>query len=90
MQESVAWAQAVPPTAARGHEMLEELQARLQPAERQYREEALMQAHGFIDVAARARGLPAPAWKSFPRKRRTDRRRIDIEVRLGVAFVPGP
>jgi hypothetical protein len=70
--------------------MVDELRAKLQPAERRYREEALMQAQGFIDVAARAGGLAAPAWKSFPRKRRIDRRRIDIEVHRGVAFVPGP
>lgn len=86
-EESVPWAQSSPPTASDGHRMLEELAARLTPAELQARQDGFAQAHDFINRAAQAGGV-GPVKKSFPRKPVRGGIRVDIEVQKGMAFVP--
>jgi hypothetical protein len=67
--------------------MLNDLYDRLTEVERRFREEAFIEAHDYVDVAAAAGGVGFIK-KSFPRKPRRDHRRIDIEVQKGLAFVP--
>jgi len=84
---SVSWAQEDPPTASQGHAMLDELRERLGQAARRCREDAFRRAHQHIDRAARAGGIPFSK-RSFMVGPRPDRRRVDIEVQKGIAFVP--
>ena len=78
-----------PPTQADGHRFLDELYAKLTPAEQRHREEAFEAAHLQVDRAAAVGGMPFSK-KSFPKPARSDGRRVDIEVQKGVAFVPEP
>ena len=91
VQESVAWAQAAPPTAVRGHEMLDELQSCLTPAEAKYRWDAFQQAHRSVGAAAKAGGIHVvncPVMRSYPLPARKDHRRVDIVVHRGVHSSP--
>ncbi len=88
IEESIPWAQAAPPTVTDGHGMLNDLRARLISSEQQYRELAFTQAREFVDRAGHTRGVSAPVKKSFPYPPRRDRRRVDVEVIKGLAFVP--
>lgn len=88
MQESVAWAQTFPPTAARGHEMLEELRSRLPPSEQRLRARAFELAHRFVDQSAAAGGAWAWTGKVYPPHVKRDGPHVDVEVIAGVAFVP--
>ena len=87
IEESVPWAQMFPPTESEGHRILDVLHDRLTPAEQRYREQAFEQAHQLVRrAAATIGGMPVDK-KSFPFPPRRDRRRVDVEVQLGIAFV---
>jgi hypothetical protein len=70
--------------------MLEDLMAKLEPKEVEYRVEAFDRAHVGIDRASEIGGIPQdgryPASKSYPQPPRSDGRRVDIEVWAGRAF----
>jgi hypothetical protein len=88
LEKSVSWAQRFPPSVAQGHQMLDELRSRLSPWEQRLRALAFDLAHRFVDQAAAAGGAWSRISKSFPPNLRRDAPRVDIEVILGVAFVP--
>jgi len=85
VQKSVAWAQETAPTITDAHGMLDQLAAKLTPAELKDRELLIQQAHAFVDNAGRCGGVDAPVMKSWLKRRDI---RIDLEVRVGRAFVP--
>jgi hypothetical protein len=88
IEESEPWAQDAPLPARDAHDLLSRLAAKLNPAERRHREKAFEDAHGYVTGAATRGGADAPVKKSFPYPPRADHRRVDIEVRVGRAFVP--
>jgi hypothetical protein len=90
VEESVPWNADEPPSGDDGHAMLDELNGKLTPAEQGHREEAFRQAHMFVSRAERAGGVDAPYKRSFFPRPRSGRRRVDIEVLTGRAFVPTP
>src|SRR5260370_32567867 len=85
-EESVPWTQTSAPTVADVLRILDELEAKLTPAEKKYREEAFGQARAFVRNVP-APGLSARTSKSFPRNTAGDIR-VDIEVIAGLACVP--
>ncbi len=71
--------------------MLKQLREKLRPAERNRRDGAFQEAHSYVEQAADAGGVwvsHRPLKKSFPVRPRRDRRRVDVEVLRGRAFVP--
>jgi len=71
--------------------MLADLHDRLLPGEQEHREAAFSEARDFIARVSREGGVHAAraaVQKSFPVKPRPDKRRVDIEVHKGTAFVP--
>ena len=86
MEKSVAWNRMEPPRRSEGHRFLNDLHDRLSPSERRYRTLAFEQAHRHIDRAALAGGMPDK--KSFPLCPRPDRRRVDVAIEKGIAFIP--
>lgn len=90
INDSGAWAQALPLTAADGQAMLRRLQARLPPRELGMRLQTIVAAHGFIDRCEAVGGVPAQVRRSFNVSGDRQNRRVDIEVVSGVAFVPPP
>jgi hypothetical protein len=87
VEESVSWAQEHPPTEREGLQMLEQLAAKLKPSEFRDREAAFAKAGAFIRRSAQRNGADAPVVKSWNTK---GDMRVDIEIRLGKAFVPDP
>src|SRR5260370_17815767 len=65
-EESVPWTQTSAPTVSDVLRILDELEAKLTPAEKKYREEAFGQARAFVRNVP-APGLSARTSKSFPR-----------------------
>lgn len=89
VEESVPWKELEPPTESMGHKMLDQLWGTLVPAERQYRELVFEQAHRFVTQAAGGGGVSSPTRKTFlVRPITPEKRRVDIEVHKGRAFVP--
>jgi hypothetical protein len=86
----VPWDQDTPPTDLEGYQMLDELHAKLTPAEQRERERAFAEARSYIAQVAAAGGASTPprVSKSFPRKALKGGIRVDIEVLAGMAFVP--
>ncbi len=74
------------PRRSEGHRFLNDLRELLSPAEQQHRTLAFEQAHRHIDRAALAGGMPDK--KSFPLCPRPDRRRVDVAIEKGIAFIP--
>jgi hypothetical protein len=87
IEESESWAQDTPLLLSHGHQKLNDLHGRLQPAEQRYREEAFAEARAYVDRVAEAGGARPGTSKSFPLRPRRDHRRVDIEVHKGLAFV---
>lgn len=87
IEESEAWAQDVPLPVEEGHERLDVLREKLAPREQEMRADAFVSAHEFIDRAARDGGATAGTSKSYPTRPRRDKRRVDVVVIKGVAFV---
>lgn len=87
IEESVPWAQEEPPTADKGHSMLNQLGAKLSDVERALRDLAFERAHKHVDDLAKAGGKDAVHKASFPMPARRDGRRVDIEILSGKAFV---
>lgn len=91
MEESVRWELDLPPAAAQGHGMLQDLSGKLEKRERELRGVAFEQAHRFVDHSAELGGIPTdgryPARKSYPQPPRPDARRVDVEIHAGKAFV---
>ena len=87
VEKSVAWSQPLPPTVQDGYNFLDQLKAKLTPAEAASRSDGLSQASLFIMRAGSAGGVDAPVSRSFPKGSPC---RIDIEVIKGRAFVPTP
>jgi len=90
INESEAWAQALPVTAADGKSMLRRLQARLPARELGMRLQAIVAANAFIDRCEVVGGVLAQVRRSFNVSGDRQNRRVDIEVISGVAFVPPP
>ena len=88
VEESIPWTRGTPPNASEGHDMLNELHARLTPLEQRSREVTFTKAHEFIDRVAKVGGAHHPVKKTFLVSPGRDNRRIDIEVIIGLAFVP--
>lgn len=84
-EQSVSWAQDLPPTTTDGHRMLDKLYNQLTASEQRDRDDAFRLAHNFVDAAGAKGGVDAPVSKSFPRGQTI---RVDIEVNKGRAFVP--
>lgn len=90
IQESESWAQQEPLAAIDGHNLLDALCQKLAPADRDLREQAFAQAHGFVDESLRAGGI-GPTKQTFPRGKISAKNgRVDIEVHKGLAFVATP
>ena len=90
-EESVPWAQMVPPPESEGHDMLNLLWGRLSAREQRCRKQVFDQVHIFITKVAAAGGLwaePRPVKKSFLVHPPSFGRRIDVDVEKGCAFVP--
>ena len=69
--------------------MLDKLWGKLLPAEQRYRESAFEQAHRFVKEAAGGGGVSSPIRKTFlVRPLTPEKRRVDIEVHKGRAFLP--
>lgn len=90
IDDSEAWAQALPLTAVDGKAMLRRLQARLPPRELGMRLQAMVAANAFIDRCEVVGGVPAQVRRSFNVSGDRQNRRVDIEIISGVAFVPPP
>jgi hypothetical protein len=89
VNDSEAWAQALPLEARGGRAKLLALQARLSNREYLLRLKAIADANAFINKCEVAGGVSAQVSKSCMVS--GDRsRRVDIEVISGVAFVPSP
>jgi hypothetical protein len=87
IEESESWTQDNPLLLSNGHQKLNILHDKLNPAEQGYRQQAFAQAGEFMERAADAGGAGSGTRKSFPQRPRRDQRRIDIEVIKGLAFV---
>ncbi|MBN1463997.1 MAG: hypothetical protein JW922_10040 [Paludibacteraceae bacterium] len=87
LEESQSWAQEEPPTKTDGLNMLQKLMNKLSKKDREIRRKPCEKAKKFIENAAENGGVDATVFKSFYVKD-TDKERIDIEVRQGIAFVP--
>ncbi len=87
LEESEFWAQEEPPTKTDGLNMLQQLMNELSKKDREIRRKPFEKAKKFIENAAEYGGIDATVFKSFYVKD-TDKERIDIEVRQGIAFVP--
>src|SRR6266404_1737489 len=86
-EESEAWARETPPTESEMLENCDRLENKLTEREKKEREQPLEEIRQFIQVAARAGGISAPASKSF-KKRGSKDIRVDLEVIKGMACVP--
>ncbi len=87
LEESESWAQEEPPTKTEGINMLQSLMRKLSKKDRELRKIPYNKAVKFIENAAENGGVYATVFKSFYIKD-TEKERIDIEVRQGIAFVP--
>lgn len=87
IEKSESWGREHPLPVAEGRRMLQGLKSRLSAPEQHFRERAFEQADDFIGRASIAGGVMAPMKKSYPTPPRPDRRRVDIEVLKGLAFV---
>lgn len=83
------WAQDMPKTAASALEDISELCEECTHEQRARREVAFAQARRFIEQARAGNGI-GPTSESFPRKNRGQEptARVDIEVKVGLAFTP--
>lgn len=88
IEESESWAQNNPLTAVAGHRLLDALYEKLTVADQEVRQTAFTEARIFIEAARRANGI-GPIRKSFPKNPNPHKERVDVEVRKGLAFVPG-
>ena len=86
LEESEIWAQEEPPTKTDGLNMLQKLMNKLSKKDREIRQKPYKKAVRFIENAAEKGGLDATVFKSFYVKD-TQKERLDIEVRQGIAFV---
>ncbi len=87
LEASEAWAQDEPPTKTESLNMLERLMRKLSKKDRELRQIPYNKAAKFIENAAKNGGVDSTVFKSFYTKD-TEKERIDIEVRQGIAFVP--
>ena len=87
VEKSVPWARETPPTVEDGLAMIDRLVSQLRPFEFEARRECIANARAFVENAARAGGVDAPASKSWSKRGGI---RIDIEVLTGRAFISGP
>ncbi len=87
VEESESWAQDNPLLLSEGHQKLNALHDKLQPAEQRHRLEAFAEARAYIERIADAGGARPGTKKSFPLRPRRDHRRVDVEVHKGLAFV---
>lgn len=86
LEESVAWNQDTPLTAADAKQKLQELKGKLNKKDLAAREDAFKKADKFIDNAAKCGGADAHISQTFMVKD-TKHERVDIEVITGKAFV---
>ena len=90
VNESEAWAQALPLDAASGRALLRALQGRLPHREFVLRSGVVAAANAFIDRCEAAGGITSPVRRSFLVSGDRTNRRVDIEVISGEAFTPSP
>lgn len=88
IQASERWAQDDPLSAVDGRRLLTTLKLGLAPAEQARRAVAFVRANRYVDIMEAAGGVAAPVIKSFPVANDADERRVDLEVKAGMAFVP--
>jgi hypothetical protein len=91
IEESRSWAQDTPLLATDALDMVAEIETALPASERAFREVAFQKARDCIRSAAVAGGITPdrrPWKKSYPQPPRGDRRRVDLEIWAGTAFVP--
>jgi hypothetical protein len=93
VEVSESWDQETPLPATIAYRYLESLNLRIGKREADLRRLGFEQARRYVDrMVARGGTEPAPPIikKSFPQPPRPDKRRVDIEVHRGRAFVPDP
>jgi len=86
-EKSVSWSRKKPPTRSQARGFVSELIRKLNSDELKARQHGITKALQFIDDAAAGGGVNAPVSISFKTPQTRDIR-VDIEVRLGMAFVP--
>jgi hypothetical protein len=84
LDESEAWAQTKPLSLTKGLELVDILEAKLEPKDRKRRKIAFEKCRQFIINASENGGYPGKS-KSFLAQ--APHERVDIEVHLGIAFV---
>ncbi|MEN4695552.1 hypothetical protein ABEG96_21860 [Pantoea agglomerans] len=85
LEESVAWADVIPPSTEEGKAMILKLQSKLKRRDADLREEAFSKAKNFISTSFKAGGINAERKKTF-KARHTCQERVDVEILGGVAF----
>ena len=89
LEASEAWAQMDPLPVSRGHELLNHLRAKIGPREAEIRDKPFAECHDYMDRLAAVGGGGANTSKSVYVRRGGDRR-VDFEIKKGVACVPDP
>ena len=89
LEESTSWAQDLPLSVSDGHSLLTELESKLSKKEAMIRAKGFAKCRKFINQSYQNGGIKVldmgkPLIKSFPKGYLE---RVDLEVRLGIAFV---
>ncbi|MFC9538993.1 hypothetical protein ACFTQ7_03820 [Lysinibacillus sp. NPDC056959] len=69
--------------------MVDELEAKLSKTDRKFKKTEFEKARKFIESAGNANGVDAPVSNTYQVKN-TKHERVDVEVKIGKAFVPDP
>ena len=86
IEESERWAQDEPLTLVEGLTLESNVRRKLTPAERAARQAAFKEARDFMARAHANGGVPSVVMQTYPVVGDLDRR-VDLEVRKGLAFV---
>ena len=93
MDESEAWSQDIPLEASEGIDKAKILEYRHNKKEKKLKMLAFKKAREFIIKCKENGGVTSRDLKnslSFPVRNDRTNRRVDIEVRKGIAFIPSP
>ena len=83
LEESVSWAQDIPPNLKQGLGMVKELKRKLNKKEQKKREKQFKQLERFMENASESGGIYSPEFRSFENGHANDGTRVDFELWAG-------